>query len=74
MAEEKILIPPYKRAGACERCGADIYAPDLKQSVGGWPLMSACVCPHGPKIAGRAQVAEQKRAAGAKLEEQAQAA
>lgn len=49
--EEKLLIPAYKRTDRCERCGADVYAPELKE--GGWPLMSACVCEQGPQIAGR---------------------
>lgn len=73
MAEEKILIPAYKRAGNCEQCGADIYAPDLKQN-GDWPSMSACVCEHGPKVAGKVKSEKAKRAANPKLEEHARAA
>lgn len=73
MSEEKILIPAYKRSDSCARCGADVYSPDLKQH-GGWPLMSACVCEHGPKIARRERAENLKRAAEVKLEEQAQAA
>jgi hypothetical protein len=72
MAEEKILIPPYKRTGACERCGADVYSPDVKQSGSGWPLMSACICKHGPKTANRA--VERRQAAAALQEKRAQAA
>ena len=73
MADEKILIPSYKRAGACERCGADIYAPDLKQS-GGWPLMSACACKHGPKAAGLKRHRTRNQIEDEKLEQRAQAA
>jgi hypothetical protein len=73
MAEEKILIPAYKRSGSCARCRADIYSPDLKQH-GGWPLMSACVCEHGPKIARGKKAENLLRETEVKLEEQAQAA
>ena len=52
MAEEKILIPAYKRSGTCTGCGADLYSPDIKQSGGGgWPSMSACACEQGPQVA-----------------------
>lgn len=73
MAEEKILIPTYKRSGECARCGAAIYAPVLKQS-GGWPLMSACLCERGPKIAYLERAENRKSKSEAKPEEQAQAA
>lgn len=74
MAEEKILIPSYKRTDSCARCGADIYSPDLKQKSG-WPLMSACVCQRGPKIM-RAEMLDklERETAELRLEEQAQAA
>jgi hypothetical protein len=73
MAEEKILIPAYKRTGSCECCGADIYAPALEQS-GGWPLMSACICKQGPQVAGRKRAKDLRQGREAKPEEQAQAA
>jgi hypothetical protein len=73
MAEEKILIPAYKRTGCCESCGADVYSPDLKQS-GGWPLMSACVCEHGPRTAREEKTKDLRQGREARLEEQAQAA
>ena len=50
MAEEKILIPAYKRTASCARCGADVYSPALNEK-GGWPLMSACSCEQGPQMA-----------------------
>ncbi|MBD0370093.1 MAG: hypothetical protein ICV60_04610 [Pyrinomonadaceae bacterium] len=73
MAEEKILIPAYKRTASCARCGADIYSPDLNQK-GGWPLMSACACEHGPQMAGRKPTQDSRRSREAKPEERAQAA
>ena len=73
MAEEKILLPSYKRAGACGRCGAEVYAPDLKQN-GGWPLMSACACEQGPKIAGLKKLESRSQIEDDKIEERAQAA
>jgi hypothetical protein len=73
MAEEKILVPSYKRAGSCKSCGADVYAPDLKQS-GGWPLMSACACKHGPRIAGLKRLQARNRVEDEKPEQRAQAA
>lgn len=72
MAEEKILIPTYKRSGKCGRCGADIYAAEVKQK--GWPLMSACACEHGPKIASLKRAVEQNRRSEPETESQAQAA
>ena len=73
MAEEKILIPAYKRTGSCAECGADIYSPDLERS-GGWPLMSACVCEHGPQMVRRDETKYLRQSREARLEEQAQAA
>jgi hypothetical protein len=73
MAEEKVLIPAYKRTGSCARCGADVYSPDLKQS-GGWPSMSACVCEHGPQMTCEEKTKDLKQNRDAKREEQAQAA
>jgi hypothetical protein len=74
MTEEKILIPAYKRRGNCARCGADIYAPDLKVG-GGWPLMSACACAQGPQVAAVKGRAEDSGQSGeAKPEEKARAA
>lgn len=73
MAEQKVLLPAYKRTGACARCGAAVYAPELK---GGWPLMSACDCAHGPDIASERMTGKLTRAASAAAleEEQAKAA
>jgi hypothetical protein len=73
MTEEKVLIPAYKRSGSCARCGADVYSPDLKQN-GGWPLMSACVCEHGPQMAHEAKTKDLRESREARPEEQAQAA
>ncbi|HEY0321262.1 MAG TPA: hypothetical protein VGC66_09930 [Pyrinomonadaceae bacterium] len=73
MAEEKILIPAYKRAGSCTRCSADVYAPNLKES-GGWPSMSACTCEHGPQMPREAKMKDLRQSREAKLEEHAQAA
>jgi hypothetical protein len=73
MAEEKILIPAYKRTASCVRCGADVYAPAL-QEQGGWPLMSACACEHGPQFAGREKKKDLRRGREVKPEGQAQAA
>ena len=73
MTEVKILIPAYKRAGNCEGCGADIYAPALNQSSD-WPSMSACVCEHGPKVSGEVKSKNMKRAAGSNIEDRARAA
>lgn len=73
MAEEKILIPAYKRAGSCASCSADVYAPALKQS-GGWPSMSACTCEKGPQMARQEKVKDSRQSREAKPEEQAQAA
>lgn len=73
MAKEKILVPAYKRSGSCARCGADVYSPGFKES-NGWPLMSACVCEHGPKVARREKTENPERETEVKLEEQAQAA
>ena len=73
MAEEKILIPAYKRAASCERCGAAVYSPDL-QRRGGWPLMSACTCDDGPQISAREKLEALRRSREAQPEEHAQAA
>jgi hypothetical protein len=73
MAEEKIIIPAYKRTGSCMGCGADVYSPALIES-GGWPLMSACACEHGPQITGREKAEDLRQSTDAKLEKQAQAA
>jgi hypothetical protein len=73
MAEEKILIPVYKRIASCERCGSDVYAPEL-QSRGGWPLMSACACEQGPQITFGKTAEDLRRGREAKPEERAQAA
>jgi hypothetical protein len=73
MAEEKILIPAYKRTDSCVRCGADVYSPDLN-SRGGWPLMSACNCDDGPQLAVREKAEATRRSGEAKPVKQAQAA
>ena len=74
MAEEKILIPAYKRIASCARCGADVYSPEL-QSRGGWPLMSACACDEGPQITVReTAAADLREGREARAEERAQAA
>lgn len=73
MAEEKILIPAYKRTDACARCGADVYSPEL-ESRGGWPLMSACTCIEGPQIKSRERAEGLRQSRKVKPEERAQAA
>ena len=73
MAEENILIPAYKRSGSCARCGADVYAPNLKEG-GGWPLMSACVCAKGPQLTIKKSAKDSGQDVAAKHEERAQAA
>lgn len=73
MGEEKILIPAYKRTGSCARCGADVYAPDLKEGKG-WPLMSACACAEGPQLTIKKRAKDSGQGVSAKPEERAQAA
>ncbi|HEX8174828.1 MAG TPA: hypothetical protein VF543_06900 [Pyrinomonadaceae bacterium] len=73
MAEEKILIPVYKRIASCARCGADVYSPEL-QSRGGWPLMSACACEQGPQLKVSETAEDSRRVREAKPEERARAA
>lgn len=73
MAEEKILIPTYKRSGECSVCGAPVYAPDVRQGSG-WPLMSVCTCKRGPKIARANRAENQKLDSETRPESQAQAA
>jgi hypothetical protein len=73
MAEEKILIPAYKRTGSCALCGADVYAPDLKE-IGGWPRMSACACAQGPQTAAGKKAYDLRQGGEAKPEERARAA
>ncbi|HEX8745903.1 MAG TPA: hypothetical protein VF717_01815 [Pyrinomonadaceae bacterium] len=73
MAEEKILLPVYKRTASCARCGADVYSPVL-QSRGGWPLMSACACEQGPQVTLDKTAEDLRPGREAKPEERAQAA
>jgi hypothetical protein len=73
MAEEKILIPTYKRIASCASCGADVYSPQL-QSRGGWPLMSACACEQGPRVTVSETAEDLRPGREAKPEEHAQAA
>ncbi|HKS30433.1 MAG TPA: hypothetical protein VJS44_21585 [Pyrinomonadaceae bacterium] len=73
MAEEKILIPAYKRAASCERCGADVYAPEV-ENRGDWPLMSACACAEGPQLRARGGAEDLRRGREQKPVERAQAA
>ena len=60
MGEGKIMLPAYKRVGACEKCQASVYVPE----GGGLPAMSACDCAGGPKLISEAEVARQACARG----------
>jgi hypothetical protein len=73
MAEAKILIPSYRRTGSCARCGEAVYSPALEHK-GGWPLMSACGCEHGPQLAHQEKNENSGRQGEAAAAEQAKAA
>ena len=64
MGEGKIMLPAYKRVGACGTCQAPVYAPE----GGGLPSMSACGCAGGPKLISEKEAA---RRAGARWSKEA---